>query len=68
MYIERLSKKSKNGDFGNFACNEISSIQAPNLQIQSFSTVSENIQGQGKGVIYKESEQNSVRLRRRILP
>jgi hypothetical protein len=27
-YIERLSKKSKSGDFSNFACNEINNLQA----------------------------------------
>ncbi len=32
-YIERLSKKSNNGDFSNFACNEINNLQASNLQI-----------------------------------
>jgi len=32
-YIERLSKKSNNGDFSNFACNEINNLQASNPQI-----------------------------------
>ena len=32
-YIARLSKKSKNGDFTNFACSKINNLQAPNLQI-----------------------------------
>ncbi len=32
-YIERLSKKSKNGDFSNFACNEINNLQASKSQI-----------------------------------
>ena len=32
-YLERLSKKSKNGDFSDFACNEINNLQAPNFQI-----------------------------------
>ncbi|GAH69154.1 unnamed protein product [marine sediment metagenome] len=32
-YIERLSKKSNNGDFSDFACNEINNLQALNLQI-----------------------------------
>ena len=41
-YIERLSKKSKNGDFGNFACDEINNLQAPNLRIKCLSTVSES--------------------------
>jgi hypothetical protein len=27
-YIERLSKKSNNGDFSNFTCNEINNLQA----------------------------------------
>jgi len=26
-YVGRLSKKSKNGDFSNSACNEISNLQ-----------------------------------------
>jgi hypothetical protein len=33
MYIERLSKKSKNGDFCNFTCNKINNLQASNLKI-----------------------------------
>ncbi len=32
-YIERLSKKSKNGDFSNFACNKINDLQASNSPI-----------------------------------
>ncbi len=32
-YIERLSEKSKNGDFCNFAYNKINNLQASNLQI-----------------------------------
>ncbi len=32
MYIERLSKKAKNGDFNNFACSKINNLQAPNSQ------------------------------------
>jgi len=32
-YIERLSKKSKNSDFSNLACNEINNLQASNSQI-----------------------------------
>lgn len=39
-FIRECRKKSKNSDFGNFAFNEISSSQALNLQIWSFSTVS----------------------------
>jgi prepilin-type N-terminal cleavage/methylation domain-containing protein len=31
--LERLSKKSNNGDFSNFACNEINNLQASNSQI-----------------------------------
>ena len=32
-YIERLLKKSNNGDFSNFTCNEINNLQASNSQI-----------------------------------
>ena len=32
-FHQRLSKKSKNGDFSNFACNEINKLQAPNSEI-----------------------------------
>jgi len=32
-YIARLSKKSNNADFCNFACNEISVLQASKSQI-----------------------------------
>ena len=32
-YNERLSKKSNNGDFSNFVCNEINNLQASNSQI-----------------------------------
>ena len=42
-YIERLSKKSKNGDFTNFACSKFNNLQAPNSQISGFSTVSESV-------------------------
>ncbi len=31
-FIERLSKKAKNGDFNNFACSKINNLQAPNSQ------------------------------------
>jgi len=37
--IERLSKKSKNGDCTKFAYNKINSLQAQNSQIWGFSTV-----------------------------
>jgi len=40
---ERLSKKLKNGDLCNLACNEINNLQASNSQIQGFSTVSDEI-------------------------
>jgi hypothetical protein len=32
-YIERLSKKPKNGDFSNFAFNEINNLQTLKSQI-----------------------------------
>jgi hypothetical protein len=41
--IERLSKKSKNSDFSNFACNEIDYLQASIFQFWGFSTVSGDI-------------------------
>ena len=40
MYIARLSKKSKNGDFSNFACNEINNLQTSKSLIWGFPTVS----------------------------
>jgi hypothetical protein len=33
MYLQRLSKKSKNNNFNNFAINKINSLQTSKLQI-----------------------------------
>ena len=53
-YVERLSKKSIKGDFANFACKEINDLQASNLQIQGFSTVSEAITEVLKSLIFRD--------------